>query len=78
MQLMLVAPRAVLLPLNALGMDPAVLGGEIVPVFALVAGEDNLVSGHLRCRYGMSDVACERKHSLASTPHPLCLKDEDQ
>jgi hypothetical protein len=27
-------------------MDPAVLGGEVVQVFALVAGEDDLVSWH--------------------------------
>ena len=42
----LVATRAVLLPLDALRMDAAVLRGEVVPVFAVVAGENDFVSGH--------------------------------
>ncbi|MNC93168.1 hypothetical protein D3C83_97350 [compost metagenome] len=43
---MLVATRAVLLPLDALGMRALVLRGEVVPVLALAAGEDDLVAGH--------------------------------
>jgi hypothetical protein len=58
---MLVATRAILLPLHALRMQAAVLRGEVVPVFAVVAGEDDFVSGHfsnadVRCR--MSDMRC--------------------
>jgi hypothetical protein len=45
-ELMLVATRAVLLPLNALGMDALVLRGEVIPVFALAARDDDFFSGH--------------------------------
>jgi hypothetical protein len=43
---MLVAARAVLLPLDALRMHPTVLRGEVVAVFAVVAGENDFISGH--------------------------------
>jgi hypothetical protein len=43
---MLVAPRTILLPLHALRMQALVLRGEIVPVFALAARENDLVSRH--------------------------------
>src|ERR1051325_9186003 len=46
MQLMLVAARAVLLPLDALRMQPLVLGGEVIPILALATGEDDLVARH--------------------------------
>jgi hypothetical protein len=46
MQRVLVTPRAILLPLDALGMQPLVLVGEVIAVFAVVAGEDNLLSWH--------------------------------
>jgi hypothetical protein len=43
----LVATRTVLLPLHALRMETAILRGEVVPVFAVVAGENDFVSRHL-------------------------------
>jgi hypothetical protein len=49
MNLMLVAARAVLLPLDALRMEPLVLRGEVVPILTLAAGENDLVSWH--CNY---------------------------
>src|SRR6476661_4365621 len=45
-QLMLVATGAVLLPLDALGMQALVLHGEVVAVLALAAGEDDFLSRH--------------------------------
>jgi hypothetical protein len=45
-QLVLVAPGAVLLPLDALGMQALVLGGEVIPILALAAGENDLVAWH--------------------------------
>jgi hypothetical protein len=42
----LVAPGAVLLPLDALGMQALVLGGEVVAILALATGEDDLVARH--------------------------------
>jgi hypothetical protein len=46
MELMLVATRAILLPLDALGMQALVLRGEVVPILTLAARENDLVSGH--------------------------------
>jgi hypothetical protein len=43
---MLVATRAVLLPLDALGVRALVLRGEVIPVFALVTREDDFLSRH--------------------------------
>jgi hypothetical protein len=43
---MLVATRAILLPLDALGMQALVLHGEVVAVLALAAGEDDFLSRH--------------------------------
>ena len=43
---MLVAARAVLLPLDALRMRALVLRGEVVAVLTLAAGENDLVAGH--------------------------------
>jgi hypothetical protein len=42
----LVAPRAILLPLDALWVQALVLVGEIVAVFTIVAGENDLFSRH--------------------------------
>jgi hypothetical protein len=49
MELMLVAPRAVLLPLDALRMQALVLRGEVVPILTVAARENDFVSGH--CNY---------------------------
>jgi hypothetical protein len=46
---MLVAPRAVLLPLDALRVKALVLGGEVIPILALATGEDDLVARHKIC-----------------------------
>ena len=47
MDQMLVAARTVLLPLDALGMEPLVLRGEVIPILALATGEDDLVARHI-------------------------------
>jgi hypothetical protein len=47
MHLMLVATRAVLLPLRTLRMEPLVLRGEVVAILTLVAGENDLFSWHI-------------------------------
>ena len=47
----LVAARTVLLPLDALRMDATIFRGEVVAVFAVVAGENDFVSGHLLYRF---------------------------
>jgi hypothetical protein len=41
-----VAARAILLPLDALGVQALVLVGEVVPVFADLASEDDFFAGH--------------------------------
>jgi hypothetical protein len=46
MELMLVAARAVLLPLDTLRVEALVLHGEVVAVLALAAGEDDLFAWH--------------------------------
>jgi hypothetical protein len=46
MELMLVAARAVLLPLDALRMEPLVLHGEVVAILTLAAREDDLFPRH--------------------------------
>jgi hypothetical protein len=45
-ELMLVAAGAILLPLDALRMEPLVLHGEVVAILALAAGEDDLFARH--------------------------------
>jgi hypothetical protein len=47
MELMLVAARAVLLPLDTLRMETLVLHGEVVAVLTLAASEDDLFARHL-------------------------------
>jgi hypothetical protein len=46
MELMLVAARAVLLPLDALRVEALVLGREVIAILALATGEDDLVARH--------------------------------
>jgi hypothetical protein len=45
-ELMLVAARAVLLPLDALRVEALVLHGEVVAILTLAAGEDDLLAWH--------------------------------
>jgi hypothetical protein len=42
-----VATRAILLPLDALGVQALVLVGEVVAILTGLASEDNLFAGHL-------------------------------
>jgi hypothetical protein len=46
MELMLVAARAILLPLDTLRVETLVLHSEVVAVLTLAAREDDFVSGH--------------------------------
>jgi len=46
MELMLVAARAILLPLDALRMETLVLHGEVVAILTLAAGEDDFFARH--------------------------------
>jgi hypothetical protein len=46
MNLVGVAARAVLLPLDALGVQAAILRGEVVAIFTIVASEDDFISWH--------------------------------
>jgi hypothetical protein len=46
MELMLVAAGAILLPLDALRVEPLVLHGEVVAILTLAAGEDDLFARH--------------------------------
>jgi hypothetical protein len=59
-ELVLVAARAVLLPLDALGVQALVLGGEVVAILALAAREDDLVAGHLRNLWGAAGIGGSR------------------
>jgi hypothetical protein len=47
MELVGVATRAVLLPLDALRMEALVLRGEVVAILTIAAGQNDLVSRHL-------------------------------
>jgi hypothetical protein len=46
MQLVAVAAWAILLPLDALGVQALVLGGEVVAVLAVAASQNDFVAGH--------------------------------
>jgi hypothetical protein len=46
MELMLVAPRAILLPFDALRVEALVLHGEVVAILALAAREDDFFPSH--------------------------------
>jgi hypothetical protein len=50
MNLMAVATRAVLLPLDAFRVQASVLGGEVVPVLTIVARQDDLIAWHFLTR----------------------------
>jgi hypothetical protein len=60
---MLVAPRAVLLPLHALRMQALVLGGEVVAILTLAARENDLVSRHENFRVEGRGVRGEEKET---------------
>jgi hypothetical protein len=47
MELMSVAARAILLPLDALRMKALVLRGEVVAILTIAASQNDLVSRHL-------------------------------
>jgi hypothetical protein len=51
---MLVAPRTILLPLDALGVQALVLRREVVAILTLAARENDLVSRHFLFRKGGS------------------------
>src|SRR6185312_1896726 len=73
-RLVLVAAWAVLLPLDALGVQALVLGGEVVAVLTLAAREDDFISGH-----GTSAVAGRVKREMrarrcaSSTLPAICI-----
>jgi hypothetical protein len=46
MELMAVAARAILLPLDALGVQALVLVGEVIAILADLASEDDFFAGH--------------------------------
>jgi hypothetical protein len=46
MQLVAVAAWAILLPLDALGVEALVLVGEVIAVFAGLASENDFFAGH--------------------------------
>jgi hypothetical protein len=46
MELVLVAARTILLPFNALRMEPFVLHGEVIPVLAVVARQNDFFASH--------------------------------
>src|SRR5439155_18788288 len=71
--LVLVATRAVLLPLDALGVQALVLGGEVVAILALAAGEDDFFSGHANWLVAMSGglwAYFSRRSTSCSRPKP--------
>jgi hypothetical protein len=47
MNLVGVAARAVLLPFHALRVQAAILGGEVIPILTIVAGQNDFISWHL-------------------------------
>ena len=83
----LVATRAVLLPLDALRMQALVLRGEVIAILTLAAGEDDFVARHFDNRVegpgarvenfkagGRDDVACPiRTPRSTLDPHPSTL-----
>jgi hypothetical protein len=54
---MLVATRAILLPLDALRMRALVLRGEVVAILTFVAGEDDFFSRHMLSFPVLSELA---------------------
>src|SRR5690606_40730475 len=66
-RLMLVATRAVLLVLHAFRMKPLVLRLVVVPLFALGAGEDDLVAHSANPALGVYSSNRAGCHAFAST-----------
>jgi hypothetical protein len=48
MQLVTVAPRAILLPLDALGVQALVLVGEVIAILAVAAGKNDFFARHVQ------------------------------
>src|SRR5437762_8319170 len=72
MHLVLVATRAVLLPLDALGMRPLILRGEVIPVLTLVARQNDFFSRHLSIlnRWSVVGFSVVGHHPPPITNHP--------
>jgi hypothetical protein len=70
---MLVAARAVLLPLDALGMEALVLGGEVIAILALAAGEDDLVAWHVPSKRREAEYGKRKARGHAASLEPLPL-----
>jgi len=71
MELMLVTARAILLPLHPFRVQALVLHREVVPIFALAAGEDDLFAWHsMFLRKTATD-------SFASNTIPYRARDRD-
>jgi hypothetical protein len=48
MELMAIAARAILLPLDALRMEALVLVGEVIAILAVAAGKNDFFARHVR------------------------------
>jgi hypothetical protein len=48
MQLVAIAARAILLPLDALGMEALVLIGEVIAILAVAAGKNDFFARHVQ------------------------------
>jgi hypothetical protein len=48
MELMAIAARAILLPLDALGVEALVLVGEVIAILAVAAGKNDFFARHIR------------------------------
>jgi hypothetical protein len=57
---MLVAARAVLLPLDALGVQALVLRGEVIAILTIGARENDLVAGHVKNLKGAARIGGSR------------------
>ena len=66
MKLVLVAAWAVLLPLDALRMQALVLRGEVIPVLALAAGENDFLSRHRTTGSRVHVQGCQPTASLVA------------
>src|SRR6266566_4118900 len=68
MRLLLVAPRAVLLPLGPLGVLPPVLRREVVPAFAHRAFHDDVFARHLYLCWKVGMMECWKVISHSNLP----------
>jgi hypothetical protein len=64
MELVRVTARAILLPLDALGVQALVLVGEVIAVFAGLASENDFFSWHYRFLYSFSNCVVRAKESV--------------